>query len=564
LAVPLNPPSFAAQAERLRSAVAHRAGTAAGEALGAALHALASGDYAGAVDAAQSALRIEPHCALAWRMAALAHEAQGDVVSALSAYEAAQALEPDSADILADLGRLANGMGLHDVATDFHTRALALEPGSSARAKSLAQALADGHHYDRAVEVLKGAIAADADNADLWNALGLVLLHQGDTDNALIFLEQALRLDPDDLEALYNRASAKLELGDLEGALADCDAALARGDAAQRSTIRFLRALARLCQGDLRRGWADYESRLDPDFAKAPLFRVSAPRWRPDQSLAGRRFLAVGEQGLGDEIMFTGMVGDLGAALGPGGTLILAVQPRLIALMQRSFPWAQVRAHETGNDAGRPVRSVPLAPCEVDLWGPIGSLAQIFRSDLTAFQGLGAYLKPDPARVAHWRGRLAALGDRPKIGIAWKSMKTSGERLKQYPSFEDWLGPLRTPGLQFVNLQYGECAAELRQARDHGIDIWTAPELDLTNDLDEAAALSAALDLMMGVGNASSNLAGACGVPVWLSMPPAAWPSLGQSVYPWFVNSRLMIAERFGDWAPVMGRMADALSAFKP
>jgi len=547
------------RAQRLLADIERYASTAIGQLLRQSLNDLARGDYAAAVANARQVLDRDSRCVTAWRLTALALEAQGDLLGALEACQETLRLEGDSQDLLEDLGRLAMALDRHEMAVQFLTLALNEDPASPHLAAQLASALSNSHDYRRAVEVLGAAIAADAHNALLWNALGEVSLQQGEAEAALVFFERALGLDPTLLEALYNRANVRLELNDAGGALADCDQALALAEHDRRPEILFVRALTRLSCGDLKGGWADYEARLDPDLARAPLFSIPGRRWTPEDALPGRRLLVVGEQGIGDEIMFAGMLPDAIQALGATGALLLAVEPRLTDLFQRSFPQASVRPHATDKSAARPVRTAPFRQDEADFWTPMAGLARRFRPDLASFEQPGGYLVPDPDQTARWRTLLAAHDDRPKVGIVWKSLQTGGDRRKQYAPFEAWLTVLRTLGVCFVNLQYGDCDAELALARAHGIDIWTPPRINLTNDIDGAAALSASLDLLIGVGNASTNLAGACGVPVWLSLPPAAWPRLGAPDYPWFAKSRVFVADRFGEWAPVMSAIHDAL-----
>ncbi len=556
--------SWKAQAQRLRAAVAQSAGSASGAAMELALKALASRRFTVAVERAREALKTDRGCGLAWRLMALGFEGQGDPVAALEAYQAAYDADPGSQDLLADIGRMAGALGAYDGAAQVFARALAADPGSADLSAQLAMALRGGHRYGEAIEVLRGAIMADAENAFLWNALGSVVLQQGDTDNALIFFDQALKLAPDWIDALCNRARARLELGDSKGALADCETAMRLAGADQKPAILFIRALARLSRGDLKGGWSDYEARLRADFEKTSTFSLPGRRWRAGDSLAGKTLLVVGEQGLGDEIMFAGMIPDVIEALGPAGSLSLAVAPRLVGLFRRSFPRASVCAHETGSLAGRPLRTASGANPAPDFWAPMGSLAQRFRSEASRFGAVGPYLRPDPEKADFWRRALAARDARPKIGVSWKSMKTYGDRLKQYAPFEAWEAVLRTQGVRFVNLQYGECDAEFAQARAFGAEIWNPPGLDLTNDIDGAAALSSALDLVIGVGNASTNLAAAVGVPVWISSPPFAWPRLGADDYPWFPKTRVFAARGFGDWAPVIEAIAEDLATRFP
>ena len=149
----------------------------------------------------------------------------------------------------------------------------------------------------------------------------------------------------------------------------------------------------------------------------------------------------------------------------------------------------------------------------------------------------------------------------PKVGILWKSLKLDGARLREFSPFERWRSILTTPGVSFVNLQYGECEAELEQARDaFGVNIWRPPGIDLKMDLDDLAALCVALDLVLGPANATSNIAGACGAPVWLIQSPVAWPRLGTNRYPWYPATRVFSTKAFGQWDDVMAEIAAALA----
>ncbi len=81
----------------------------------------------------------------------------------------------------------------------------------------------------RRTEVLRPAINANPEQALLWNTLGTVMCSLGDGKTALTFFDETLRLAPNFGKAYHNRAYAKLDLGDVEGALADCDLAIAAG-----------------------------------------------------------------------------------------------------------------------------------------------------------------------------------------------------------------------------------------------------------------------------------------------------------------------------------------------
>jgi len=179
------------------------------------------------------------------------------------------------------------------------------------------------------------------------------------------------------------------------------------------------------------------------------------------------------------------------------------------------------------------------------------------------FRDQAGYLKPDPDRIAHWRKWLESLSDLPKVGLLWKSGIISNGRHRFFSPFDRWEPILKTPGVTFINLQYGDCDPELARAReDFGVEIIQPPGIDLKQDLDDVAALCAAMDLIVGFSNASFNIAAATGVPAWLILPPAAWTSMGTGRYPWYPQVRLFMPEEFNNWDPVMQEIAGSLGEY--
>jgi hypothetical protein len=182
-----------------------------------------------------------------------------------------------------------------------------------------------------------------------------------------------------------------------------------------------------------------------------------------------------------------------------------------------------------------------------------------------SFPDRPSFLVADPMRVAHWRDVLSQAPPGPKIGLLWKSLKLDGARLRYFSPFDYWRPVLATPGAVFVNLQYGDSEAESAQAaRELGVELWRPPGIDLKNDLDDLAALTLALDLVIGPANATTNIAAACGAPVWLISTPGAWPKLGTERYPWYPTVRVFNPPAFTEWAPVMDQIAAELARAFP
>ena len=548
---------------RIDSALRELKAMAAKPLLEKAIEAIRAEDAQAASDWALKGLEKDEQNGFGWYLLGIAREKAGDFASSIRAYESALRLIPDHGAVANDLGRLAYRLGMKETAEKLFLHFIASHPDSEEGANNLACAVRDQGRFEEAIEILRPAIVARPDNAILWNTLGSVVAEQGDPASSITFFDEALRLDPGAAKARYNRGNARVPLGDLEGALEDCERALRIPVAEpERQMMLLARSTIQVARGELGRGWEDYEARLHPQFADVTHFMVDRPQWTPDADLAGKTLLVVGEQGLGDEVLFANLLPDVVEALGPEGRLLIAVEPRLVPLFQRAFPSAEVGAHATYTVDGHCVRGTPFVHDQgvVDLWVPMASLLRRFRPSVEAFPARERYMRADPARVAHWKAELDRLPGR-KVGVVWKSLKLDRARARFFSLFHQWAPVLRAPGVTIVNLQYGDCAPELAIARtEMGVDIWDPPGIDLKQDLDDVAALSSALDLVIGPANATTNIAAACGAPVWLISTPGAWPRLGTDRYPWYPQARVFLPEAFGEWSGVMAQIAAALA----
>jgi len=131
-------------------------------------------------------------------------------------------------------------------------------------------------------------------------------------------------------------------------------------------------------------------------------------------------------------------------------------------------------------------------------------------------------------------------------------------RARYFSSFERWKPVLTTPGAVMVNLQCGDVADDLAAAEAAGVSIWTPP-IDLKNDLEDVAALSAALDVVIGPGIAGTNLAAAVGGTAWMITAPDDWHYLATDKYPFYPHLRFFRREGFADWEKAITEIRAAL-----
>jgi tetratricopeptide (TPR) repeat protein len=559
----------AASPEALRRLNRQLAGTRAAktqrkvvEKLRAALAAVRTGDFDLGGRRAIEALRMDESSGVAWHVLAICREKSGAFGQALQAYEAALKLLPEETDVAQDLGRLAQQLGYLEIAEKLLLKYLAVHPGHVEATNNLACVQRDQKRYGDAVETLRALLTIEPESAVLWNTLGTVLSDQGDMPTALTFFEEALRLQPDLAKARYNRANARQPLGDAAGALEDLEAALPGAESPyEDAMMNMARALLLMALGRIPEGFAAYEVRLNRNLPDAMRAAVDAPRWDPAEDIRGKRLLILGEQGIADEMVFGACVADAIEAVGPEGRVYVAVEPRLVGMFQRGFPQAVVGAHRSVKLEGRITRYAPFVEeleDGIDAWIPMASLLAVFRPSLDRFPQNRGYLPADPVRVARWKAELDRLGPGLKVGLHWKSLVLSGARARYFSGFERWKPVLTTPGAVMVNLQCGEVADDLAAAADAGVRIWTPP-IDLKEDLEDVAALSVALDLVIGPGIAGTNLAAAAGAETWMITAPDDWHFLGTERYPFYPHLRFFRREAFDEWETTLARVRAAL-----
>lgn len=526
------------------------------------------GDVARAAKLSLAATDADPSNPQAFHILGMSLEKMGHLHKALVTYERAHKLDPTDPELLINLGLTAWNLKLTDGAEKMFRLYIAACPDSPLGYNNLGSIQCDQGHSSVAIETLRSAIYRMPGETVLWNSLATVLAENGRAEESLVFYREAIRLDPGFSRPYHNIGFAFMHLGQLDNALEAYEQSLERAlDQIEIIESKHSRGICLIGMGRLEEGFREYEIRNHYRFRAYVHQMTKSPLWK-GEDLNGKRVLVIGEQGLGDEFMFANILPDLQRAVGSDGKLQIAVDKRLVSLFARSFPDAQVGAYDDRKlldpDGNKELRFIPWATekGEPDFHMTMGSALQYLRTRIEDFPHQ-AFLKPDPARVADYRAQLEARGSGPFVGICWRSMMLGAKRGKYYSALDTWGPVFKTPGVTFVNLQYGDCREELARAREqHGVDIVEIEGLDLKNDIDGAAALSAALDLVISAPTAAAATAGGVGTQVWFLTAGRTWPQLNTDEFPWYRSTRVFSPAKFADWNQLMPIVAEALSRF--
>lgn len=434
---------------------------------------------------------------------------------AIEVLERAVAANPNDPDVYLILGNLALEMNMLDQAIKLFKIVTTLIPGEPVGYNNIATVMREQERLDEAIAYLQDILPMFPENAALWNTLGTIVSGRDGLEAALPFYEESLRLNPKMGKTLSNLARGYEVAGRFEEAV-DMGKRAVKADP-EATEPHVVMGTAYLSLGELERGWEEYEWRQHYRRPEATRFVLDAPRWQ-GQDLTDKTVVICPEQGIGDEILYASCIADI---LDQPAQCLIGCDPRLVPLYERSFPDATVGGYRDVFLNAARYRDLPFVRASgatPDYFIEIASLGKFFRKQLTNFPEPGdGYLSPDPERVAFWKERLDSLGPALKVGIAWRSGRQTTERNIHYTSLMDWTPIFSVPGVTFVNMQYGDCEDELKAAEDaFGITIHRWDDIDLKNDIDDATALTKAVDLMIGPTIAPANMALSVATELWL------------------------------------------------
>lgn len=506
------------------------------------------GEFEQAVPHLEKALSLAPNHIETLNNLGLTFKGMRRTEEALPLYRQALKLNPNYADACNNLGNALELLGQLDEAELHLRKALELNPAHADAYCNLGLVLNRKDRFSEAAHCFIQGIQLQPGNAISFDYLGQIYKVWGRFEQALQCMDRAVALSPDTYSPRNNRGAILEELGRYEEALLEYQRAAEI--VPYDMTPRWNQAFLFLRQGMLERGWEAHELRLQHGGQVS--VRFPYPQW-DGSSLEGKTLLIYAEQGLGDEIMFGSCIPDV---IAMAKHCVIECAPRLADLYKRSFPDATVvGSHRM--EVGW-LLDVP----KIDVQVAVGSLPRFLRPTLESFPDRTSYLVADPHRVAHWRSRLAGIGPGLKVGICWRSGLVSGERHKYYSDLTQWGDVFNVPGVHFVNLQYGECAAELAEARKKfGVPITVFEDIDLREQIDESAALMASLDLVISAATAVSEIAGSQGIESFrLNSYGKQWEVLGRTDHmPWHPNTRLFDQILPGDWDTQLAMVAEAL-----
>ncbi len=443
-------------------------------------------------------------------------------------YKEALRLQPEQVSVLCNLGGTLKDVNCPDEAKTTLEQAIEIDPACTEARINLANLAHDREEYQSAIDLVEEALGIRPDYPEAYCTLGRVLGAQAMNDDALAAFQKAIELSPAFAEAYVNLGSILQTIGQPENALKAYEIAL--NIKPKMDMAYWNLALALLSVGRLDEGWSLFGYGFVSK-QRMPYRPFPGLLWE-GEDISDKTLFVWREQGIGDDLRFSSVYHDL---YDKAAHLIIETDKRLVPLYQRTWPKATVRP-ETGTSTGLGNMDSP----DFDVTAPAGMAASFVRRSLEDFPANTKPLQANPEFRSQCLDWLNSLGPNPKVGFAWRSKLMTKTRAVYHTIIDDWSDLLSTPGVTFINLQYDNVDTELLGLKEkYDITVHQMPGLDLYNDLDGAAALTSAVDLIVSSPTSVAEMAGAMGVPTFGYIMSRHPMQLGTSHMPWFPETRL-------------------------
>jgi tetratricopeptide (TPR) repeat protein len=555
--------------------------------LGNVLKAL--GQHEDAAESYRRAVELRPDNAMMHNNLGMALKELGELKAARESFNQALAIQPDYAEAHNNLGIVEQELGQTEEAVASYTRALELNPGYVEAHANLSLALTNLKQFEAAAASAQRALALKPDDATAHNNLGLALNGLGQTDDALACFRRALELKPDYAEAHNNLgmvlqgqghldeaaasyqkalelnpayAEAHANLGlvfNAMGKLADAHAQLETAIACdpEFGEAHYGLAFNLLMQEKYTQGWKEYEWRWQSKTEKSYAENPCPPGGilpRPSDYLpvafAGKRFLLLCDQGIGDELFFLRFVPEIRRR---GGWVAYMASPKLSPVLARS----KVLDEVIGTGECLP---------DIDYTFLVSEMPLVLGMTDHDPMPPPLPLEPLPEQTSLMRARLERLGNGPFLGITWwAGTRPLPGRWYRHPSFREIpfvelaQALSRWPG-QILALQRKPEPGEIRKfAAELG-----RPVHDFSGaneNLEEMLALLSLIDEYVGPSNTNMHLSASLSRPcrvLLTNVPDWRWLTGGvnSTCFPGF---RRYWQERDGSWHDALAQLSHDL-----
>jgi tetratricopeptide (TPR) repeat protein len=360
--------------------------------------------------------------------------------------------------------------------------------------------------------MLANNLAAGKD-PDILGNIGGMFVNVGEPERGLEWFDKALAIDPNHVNSRWNKSLCLLELERFEEGFKEYEYGLQTGDRKYKPYVINGEAL---------------------------------PEWQGEYRDC---IVICGEQGLGDEIMFSSLLQEVSEMV---GKIILDCHPRLKELM--AYHEVSLKGKMIVVPGRKELEHRIISEHSPQARINIGSIAKFIRKNRDDFNvpARKGYIHLPNYDVERMRERVDEIGKNKKVGIVWMGGgRRTRSDLRSIP-IEFFNTIFSIENVDFVSLQYKSDGREVEAfEKQSGYKIH---HIIGDDDLYEHFCLTAALDSVISICTTTAHFCGAIGKKALVAVPmAAAWRyGLKDNRMAWYESVELFRQTEFDKWGNVI------------
>ena len=384
--------------------------------------------------------------------------------------------------------------------------------------------------------------------------LANIYTDQGKFDEAKKSIDEQIKKN--DHEALISYIYILMEEGNYSLAINEIEKIPHLRDSNPR--LEYFLSIILLSRFQFEKGWGHYEARFKlnrSNLSRQVMNAITRPRW--DRKQPYKKILIWGEQGIGDQIIFSNFIDVID---GKFEKIILCVTEKLIPFFQAIYPSMEVNS----------IKNIPQIK-DFDFHIPISSLGLYFQEEISKKKilnkNLFSNLKYNQLAIKNLK-KIPPKIKKIRIGLSWISNSgiTKNKKSIKLKLFEDFFS---LNDVEFINLQYTDEYKDITQLENEiNRKIFIDHDIDCFDNILELAILMQSCDLIITVSNSNAHIAGKIGVKTFILLPHHAGPlwywhnnnQEGQNF--WYSSIKTFHQDKNLEWKGAINKAKEELTTF--
>jgi len=395
--------------------------------------------------------------------------------------------------------------------------------------------------FSEAVGSYKKSLELNPKFFDSFLNLGFTHNKNKEYEEAISAYQKAIVLNQNSDRAHYNLAITFNNIHDYKNAIFHYEQSIKLNP--NNDVAKFNLSILYLSKKKFDDGWKLWEHRWYE--LQKPAFTNKIKSCKEIEK--NKKTLIWGEQGIGEQILYGSMVGDLKEK----ENLTISLDKRLLTIYERSFKNLKfIDKDYVVNESG------------YDYQIAMGSIGAFLRNNDNSFKDQPKkYLFAEKEKSDQFKFMI---NSKKKFicGLSWVSRNENIGSDKSI-RLEEIIKILDPKKFEFVDLQYGDNEKEIQDIkRNYDVDIINLKSLDKFKDIDGLASLIDVCDFVITVSNVTAHLSGALGKKTFLLAPHeygSMWHWHYGKTSPWYPSVEIFRKKNESSWTEPLKELSEEI-----